>query len=114
MFKFQIILVACVVILLLRFLGNPTSSKTQAWKKLLGVGFSLLALIIILLPELANKAAHLLGIGRGADLLLYLLTIAFIFSSISAYITSKKQQADIVKITRKLAIEQATQRHIKQ
>lgn len=48
--------------------------------------------------------AKYLGVGRGADLLLYFLTLSFLFMVISVYLTFIEQQEKIVKLARKIAL----------
>jgi small membrane protein len=107
----QIILVAGIVFLLLRYLASPASIRTRAWKKILGVLLAVLAVIVVVFPDFSNDVAHSVGIGRGADLLLYLLTLAFGFGALSVYVKDKKEEQQIVLLARKVALLEATTRY---
>lgn len=107
MILIQVILIVSFLYFLFRFLSNPNSSKMQAWKKILGVLFALLAIIVVLFPNISNDIAHIVGVGRGADLLLYLLTVSFIISNLNLYIKSKQDQRTTVELARKIAILEA-------
>lgn len=107
MILIQLILVVGLGVILLIFLSNPRSLKVQAWKKLMGVAFLATAAVFIIFPDLANRVAQLVGVGRGADLLLYCLVLAFVFVSLSLYIQLKHEQTKIVKLARKIAILEA-------
>jgi small membrane protein len=113
MILIQIILIVSFVALMAYFLFNPQNLKIQAWKKVLGVFFLLTAVLFILYPESSNFIANKLGVVRGADLLLYMLTLAFIFVSISSYIKSKQEHNNVVILARKIAILEANQRQNK-
>jgi len=107
MILIQLVLIAGFLILLIKFLLDPNSSQIRAWKKLIGLLFVPLAIIFVLFPNEANTVAHTVGVGRGADLLLYVLTLAFIFVCINLYMKSKQDQRRITELTRKLAILEA-------
>ena len=107
----QVILVAGIVFLLLRYLASPASIRTRAWKKILGVLLAVLAVTVVVFPDFSNDVAHSVGIGRGADLLLYLLTLAFGFGALSVYVKDKKEEQQIVLLARKVALLEATTRY---
>ena len=52
--------------------------------------------------------AHALGIGRGADLLLYGLTVVVIFMLLNTYVKDKEEQRRFAILSRKVAILEAT------
>ncbi len=103
----QIILIIGFIYGLIRFLANPNSYQVRAWKKIMGILFTLMAVSVVLFPDMSNRLAHAVGVGRGADLLLYLLTLSFIFLSINLYLKSKQEQRRIVQLARKIAILEA-------
>ena len=61
--------------------------------------------IFILFPPLAHRAAWLLGVGRGVDLIFYLAHAFLLILVGMLYIKQKKQQLIITKLVRKIAIE---------
>ncbi len=65
------------------------------------------AAVAVLLPDLTTRAARTLGIGRGADLLIYLVAIAFLVSSFYFYQKYRKLSADLTALTRAIAVQQA-------
>lgn len=103
----QIVLTICFGFLLVRFLSNPHSSQVRAWKKIAGILFTILAVVVIALPNSSNDVAHVLGVGRGADLLLYILTVAFIFLCVNLYMNDKRDQKRLVTLTRRVAMLEA-------
>ncbi len=109
----QLLLIAAILYVLARFLSYRNTSETRAWKKILLILFTVGILITVINPELANWGANLVGIGRGADLLLYVLTMAFIFQELSTYIKSKDEQKSLVKLARKIAIIEAQTKNAK-
>ena len=93
--------------MLFRFLAYRNSFKTQASKKILLLLLALTAVVVILAPGLLDGVAHLVGVGRGADLLLYGLAVAFIFEQFNSYVKDKEEQKQIVSLARKIAIAEA-------
>ncbi len=59
------------------------------------------------MPEFSNKVANYLGIGRGADLILYIWIVLSMLALASLYITFNKQERQITHLTRALALHQA-------
>ena len=104
MIAIQIILAVGFLLILKKFLVSHSSAQVRASKKVLGILFTVFALVAIFSPNSINSIAHHVGVGRGADLLLYLLTLAYIFTSINLYIKSKQDQKRLVELSRRLAI----------
>ena len=107
MILIQAILIAAFVVLVLRFLANPDSHRMKAWQKIFGLLFFMLAVVAVLLPNSLNSLAHVVGVGRGADLLLYVLTLAFLFVVCTAYVKERQNQQRMVGLTRRTAIIEA-------
>lgn len=64
-------------------------------------------LVFVIFPELSNDVARFVGVGRGADLVLYLTIIIFYASFLFLYSKFKKLEAIQTEFIRKGAIEQA-------
>jgi hypothetical protein len=79
-FLIQLLLIA-VIIGVTATMGRITgNARSIAFRRILLVLFVLLAVAAVIAPDLTTKFANAIGIGRGADLLLYMLTVAFIAS----------------------------------
>lgn len=107
MIVIQILLIIAFLYVTYVLLSDRGTSRVNAWKKIILVFFVVLAITVVLHPELSNRIANLVGVGRGADLLLYILTVAFIFQGLSNYVKSKDEQKQFVKLARKVAIIEA-------
>jgi hypothetical protein len=65
------------------------------------------AAIAIAAPDVLVQIAHLLGIGRGADLVLY-LSILFMFVAVFlSYLRFRRLEEQMTRIVRHLAIREA-------
>jgi hypothetical protein len=109
----QIILVAAVFASLVFFMRNSSATRLRASKKLLLVVFIIFATITILWPQTMTDIAHLVGVGRGADLLLYGLVIGFVFVVLSVYLKFKDMEYRYTKLARHIALVEADQEKTK-
>lgn len=76
------------------------------------IAYLLLALFGIMLvidPDLSTQIAHLLGIGRGADLVFYLFMIAGLFFSAAVISELKRLQRQVTLLVRQLAVQNPVQ-----
>ena len=71
---------------------------------------SLLGVALVLQPYWAQRAADLLGIGRGADLVLYLWSVVSLLLLANLHFRMRAQSAVITTLTRELALLEAQRR----
>jgi hypothetical protein len=69
------------------------------------------AVLSILFPNSLTWVAHKVGVGRGADLLLYLLTVAFMLVSVVLFRRLADLERRYVALARTLAIGDARSEH---
>lgn len=96
--------IAVVTVLLTR---STSDARHQAVRRVLLVGFVLVAVSAILAPSWLSALAALVGVGRGTDLLLYLLVIAFLSFIATSLRRVKVLDRRITELTRELALLQA-------
>lgn len=111
MMAIQIIVAVVAVSIILYVLGSGQTYTARAWKK---IGICLLALAMIIaaiFPEFTNIVAHSVGVGRGADLLLYILTLAFISYVVNSYQNQQKEKDKLYRLARKIALVEANERY---
>jgi len=97
----QALLIAAICLLLILYYK---SFKNQAIKRLLFLFVFALGLVFVLFPELTNHIANLLGIGRGADLLLYFSVIGGFLALILIYSKFKELERSVAELVRRQAI----------
>ncbi|GAA1962336.1 DUF2304 domain-containing protein [Catenulispora subtropica] len=105
----QIVLLAVAAVLLLLFIRNWNSVQTRALKRLAFLGFIIIVVIAVLRPDWVDWLAHKVGVGRGTDLVLYALAIAFVFVSVNTYFRLKTQEARFTELARAIAVRDATE-----
>lgn len=103
----QALLIISILLLGLYFVKSRNTSKTKAYKKILLLLFIPFAIIVVLFPSLATDIAQFVGVGRGADLLLYGIAVVFIFQLFNTYIKDRESQRKMVILARKVAILEA-------
>ena len=110
MILFQLIAVPLAALLFIRSAIRFFRGSGPRWVAALAGAIWLAAGITILQPEVTNAVARLLGIGRGADLVLYLLTLSFLISLVYFYHKYRQLNSDLTEIVRSLAIRDAEER----
>jgi hypothetical protein len=105
-----LIIVAALTILYFGLSGRRTHIG-KAWKKI-GLCLLIVAMIVaVLFPTTTNDLAHMVGVGRGADLLLYVLTLAFIAYALNSYLQQQSEKDALYRLARKVAILEANERY---
>ena len=104
----QIILVVAVVVASVLLTRSTANARHQAIRRLLLVGFVLSAVLAILFPEWLTYVANLLDVGRGTDLLLYALVIAFVSFIATSHRRTNQLERKITVLTRELGLAEAT------
>ena len=107
----QILLVAAITVVVLFFLRNRNAMRFQAGKKMLFALFVLACLVAVVYPDGMTALAHLVGVGRGADLILYALVVAFVFVSLNTYLKFRDYEARLTRLARRVAIAEARAQH---
>lgn len=61
---------------------------------------ALAALVVVWIPEIASRAAHILGVGRGSDLVVYLglpLLFVLVFQLYVSHVRLERQLTELVR-----------------
>jgi hypothetical protein len=70
----------------------------------------LTAIGFILWPELTNKIANGLGVGRGADLVYYVCILLFSFALLKLYSRMRRLEQEFTKLVREDALKKVEKR----
>lgn len=103
----QVILVGAAVLLFLFFVRSSHSVRTQAFKRIGFVVFLILSLDAVLRPDDTTWLAHKVGVGRGADLLLYMLVAAFAFFAVNTFLRFRNLERRFTDLARAVALRDA-------
>ena len=103
----QIILIFAIVVIGFLVIRNPGSDSHLAIRRLLLLGFVLVAVLSVVFPQWLSWVAALIGVGRGTDLLLYALVVVVLIVIASQYRTNIEQNRRITLLARRLALLEA-------
>jgi hypothetical protein len=67
----------------------------------------LTGLTFILFPGVSNKVAHLIGVGRGADMVFYLVILFFGFLILKLYSKIRKMEQILTEMVRDRSLQEA-------
>lgn len=107
----QIVVIIVALAIVVAVLSSRQSHVARAWKKIALVLLAGTMVVAVLFPDITNKIANFVGIGRGADLLLYLTVLAFIGYVLNAYVHRQRDKDVLYRLARKVAIIDANKRY---
>jgi len=101
-----IFFVFAIIKVIMRFrVGDLRLSGLVLW-----ILFWVLGGVIVILPDSTFYFAKLLGIGRGADLVVYVSVILLFFIIFKLMVRIEKMEKNITKIVRKETLDNAVKR----
>lgn len=89
------------------FLSNRRKARAKAGVKMGFVVFILGGLYAVIRPDDLTWLANQIGIGRGTDLVLYILIMAFAFVTVSTYVRFREQDLRYARLARAVALQNA-------
>lgn len=101
------VLLICSIVGLFALLRSRSSAKTRAWVKIGYIAFVLAGVYAVLRPDDTTVVANWLGVARGTDLMLYVLIVAFIFTTLSTYMRFKDLEFRYAALARAVALANA-------
>ena len=105
---FQIASVTVLAALFLRDVWRWGRSPLSHGLRLLRLAAWAAAAVTITYPDLLQSVANLLGIGRAADVVLYLTALLGLWVAFYLYTRCLRLERDLTALTRHLAIRDAT------
>jgi hypothetical protein len=103
----QILLVVGLVLTAAYLVRSTPSASHQAIRRILVILAVVVGVVAVIWPGLLSTIAHALGVGRGADLLLYGLVVVVLIESVSNYKRSVTQARTTSALARELALTEA-------
>jgi len=103
----QILALIFVLFALWRVIAKYQRQELRPIEFFMWFVFLLAVGVAFLTPESLTKLANYTGIGRGADLVLYVAVIVVFYLMFRIFVRLEKMERDITKITRHQAIHQA-------
>ncbi|HWL61108.1 MAG TPA: DUF2304 domain-containing protein [Microbacteriaceae bacterium] len=103
----KIILVAAVILVAALIVWPGRGARRVALRRLGTILLVFAAIAAIVFPEITGTIANFLGVGRGADLLLYGTVVAFLGFAFTTRIEKRRVDAQLTQIARAQAIASA-------
>lgn len=101
----QLLLLAATLMLAFYFLTNRRKARAKAGVKLGFVLFIVAAVWAVLRPDDLTVLANWVGVDRGTDMLLYVLVVAFLFTTMSTWIRFREQELRYARLARAVALQ---------
>lgn len=105
-FWIQAVLILGILIAAARLMAG-TGQRIQAVRRLALLLFAALAAASVLFPKLWSNVAHAMGIGRGTDLILYALVVAFFSFVATTFRRQREVDQHYTQLARKVALAEA-------
>lgn len=97
----QVLLVAAALFWIGRYLAKLRSTHTS---RLLAVLAAVVAMTLVLFPEVTVRLAHLFGVTRGVDLVIYLAIVGFGFLWLHLAHRIRELEQKLVELVRAQAL----------
>ena len=101
------IVLLIVVAVGLVYVSRLQGARDLALRRILALLFAVLAAVAIIYPPVISAVAAFLGVGRGTDLLLYMLVIVVLATWLVQWRYNIAVQARLTELTRALALSEA-------
>jgi len=108
----HLILIQVVVVLFALYAAVRTAGRFRKGtiglsELLLWLGFWLAVAVLVLAPQVTQRLANLLGVGRGADAIFYLSLVGLSYAFFRLYLRMRHLEQELTLLVRKLALETA-------
>lgn len=104
---FQIGIILFALLMLVRTWQQHARQKvTKQWLVLWAVVWAVI-IIVALAPQTADVIASIVGVGRGADLFVYIAILFLLYAEYRTLVRTKKLHEQQTELVRRIAIERA-------
>lgn len=100
----KFLLIASVLAALVWLVRARPGHNRLALARLAGLVISFLWIVAVIDPDITTRIANLIGVGRGTDLVLYLLVVAFTFTTVGHYQRLRTLDDRMAELARSQAI----------
>jgi hypothetical protein len=98
-----------IAVTLLAFLVYALRVRSIVWDRVVLILLGGVGIVLALQPELANRLAHAVGVGRGADLLVYVFVLFSLFHIVYLGSRLRRLERQITQQVRASALERGSQ-----
>lgn len=105
-FWIQLLLILGSVSMALMFIRTWSQAKNRAWKRIAFSVFVVVNVYAVLRPTDVTWLAQQLGVGRGTDLVLYVMVMAMGFLTLNTFLRFRSLEKKITDLARTVAISE--------
>ncbi|TDU76562.1 DUF2304 domain-containing protein [Streptomyces sp. KS 21] len=105
-FWIQLLLIAGSVSMALMFIRTWGQAKNRAWKRIAFSLFVVVNVYAVLRPTDVTWVAHQLGVGRGTDLVLYVMVLAMGFLTLNTFLRFRSLEKKLTDLARTVALSE--------
>jgi hypothetical protein len=103
----KVILLSLIGVLALLVVWPGRGARRLALRRVSLLCFMVIAAVLVIFPDLSNSLAQMVGVGRGADLLLYGLFVAFVAYVVATRAHHSRVDLQLTELARAQAIANA-------
>ena len=103
----KIILIALFVVLGVVLVLPGRGARRLAIRRIVLLLATIAGIVAIAFPELVNSLANSVGVGRGTDLVLYALVVAFLSFTVTTYLRFRDLETNYTRLARRMALNEA-------
>ncbi len=97
----QPILLSLLGVIVISYLARV---KTRIWDRVFVLAIGTAAAILVAQPDWANTLASYVGVGRGADVVLYLGFLGFLLITLMMYVEMRNLRWQLTVVVREMAL----------
>jgi hypothetical protein len=101
------VIVSLLLFAIVGFVVYLGSRRLSGLAMLAVAAFGLIGIAFVISPDLATHVAHLVGVGRGTDLVLYVAIVGGLFLAASFFLRLRKAESQLADLARSVALAQA-------
>ncbi|MFJ6769874.1 DUF2304 domain-containing protein [Kitasatospora sp. NPDC091257] len=105
-FWIQLVLILGSVTLAFMFIRRWDRANTRAWKRIAFSVFVIVNIYAVLRPTDVTWLAHQLGVGRGTDLVLYVMVLGMGFLTLNTFLRFRSLEKKLTDLARTVAINE--------
>jgi hypothetical protein len=102
----QVVLVVGIALVAARLLRGR-GARVLAVRRIAMLAFAALAIASVLFPETWTGVAKIVGVGRGTDMVLYALVVAFLGFTVTTYLRFREMESKYTRMARHIALAEA-------
>jgi hypothetical protein len=103
----QVLLIASFVAVAFLSLRHRSDDRSQALRIVTVISVGALIATAVLFPGLVTSVAKLVGVGRGADLVLYVVAVVVMYLVVNTHLRMRDLERSITELVRQQALDTA-------